>query len=112
MARRQSDMINEVLAHFDFEKVNEVMKAINWTWAGYKGVPSIKDLKESAEERLQNVIDQVLSPNNTEHYEIGWISATGGFKATAWKHKDNTLARIQLEFIVTDWDADDTLIEV
>jgi len=111
MSRKQSDMINEVLAHFDFEKVHNVMKAINWTWAG-EGVPSIKVLKEEAEERLQNAIDQVLSPNNTEHYEVGWISATGGFKATAWKHKDNTLARIQLEFIVTDWDAEDDIIEV
>ena len=111
MSRKQSDMINEVLAHFDFEKVHNVMKAINWTWAG-EGVPSIKVLKEEAENHLNSAVEQALSPNNTEHHEVGWISASGGFKATAWKHKDNTLARIQLEFIVTDWDDEDDIIEV
>ena len=111
MARRHSDMINEVIAHFDFERVNKVMKALNWSWAGTKGVPTISELKESAEQRLQDAIDQVLSPNNTEHHEVGWISSTGGFKSTAWKNEDNTLFRILLEFIVSDWDAEDERVE-
>ena len=43
MARKSYDMINEVLAHFDFEKVHTTMYLLNWTWAG-EGVPNIKKL--------------------------------------------------------------------
>lgn len=104
-------MVNEVLAQFDFERVKEVMDAIKWHWAGSDGVPTIRELKEEAENHLYSAIEQVLSPTNTEHHEIGWHSASGGLKATAWKNEDGTLARIQLEFIVADWDADDTVID-
>jgi len=109
MARKKYDMINEVMAHFDFVQTQLVMMALNWKWAGSKEVPTIRELKEEAENHLNSAIEQALSPNNIdEHHEVGWISASGGFKATAWKNEDNTLARIQLEFIVADWDADDS----
>ena len=107
MARHKYDMINEIIANFEFERVNEAMKALRWFWAGTKGVPTISELKESAQQRLNDAIEQVLSPNNTEHHEVGWMSNSGGLKATAWKKEDGTLSRIQLEFVVTDWDAED-----
>lgn len=110
MARNKYDMVNEVLAHFDFERVREVMGALNWTWAG-RGIPTMRDLKEEAEQLMYGAIKQATDPGNLEHHDIGWISATGGFKAMAWKNEDNTLAKVQLEFIVTDWDADDSLGE-
>lgn len=106
MARKSYDMVNEVLAHFDFERVREVMGALNWTWAG-KGIPTMRDLKEEAERLMYCAIKQATDPGNLEHHDIGWISATGGFKAMAWKKEDGTLARVQLEFIVTEWDAED-----
>jgi hypothetical protein len=105
MARKKHDMINEVLAHFDFEKVQIVMKALNWKWTG-TGIPNIKEIKESAEHHMYAAIEQVLDPNNTEHHDIGWISASGGLKAMAWKNEDGELTKIQLEFIIADWDAE------
>ena len=107
MARKSYDMVNEVLAHFNFEKVHKTMTALNWKWFDKAAVPTIAELKESAEQRLYDAIKQVIDPKNTEHHDIGWISASGGFKAMAWKNEDGTLARIQLEFIVADWDAED-----
>ena len=106
MARKKYDMVNEILAHFDFQAVNQTMKALNWTWATVEGVPTIQQLKESAEERMCNAIDQVLSKKNKESHEVAWISATGGFKAMAWKTKKGKLAKVQLEFIVSEWDAE------
>ncbi len=105
MERKKYDMINEVLAHFDFEKVNQTMIALNWTWYG-KGIPTMQQLKEAAEHHMNSAIEQVLSPNNKEHHDVGWISASGGFKAMAWKTKKGKLKRIQLEFIVSEWDAE------
>jgi len=105
MGRKKEDMVNEVLAHFDFEKVHTVMKALNWTWRD-EGTPDIRKLKESAEYHLYGAIKQVLSPDNKEHHDVAWQSASGGFKAMAWKTKKGKLAKVQLEFIVADWDAD------
>ena len=105
MARKKYDMVNEVLAHFDFEAVNQTMKALNWTWHG-EGIPSIQSLKESAEHHMISAINQALSPNNKEHYEVAWISSSGGFKAMAWKTKKGKLAKVQLEFIVSEWDTE------
>lgn len=106
MARKNYDMVNEVLAHFDFEKVKLTMDVLDWKWA-MTSVPTIKELKESAEERLYEAIKQVTSPDNNQHPDIGWISSSGGLKATAWKNEDKTLALLKLEFVVTEWDAED-----
>ena len=104
MSKKQN-MINDIIANFDFEKVNIVMKTLNWQWAN-EGIPNIKELKESAIERLKNAIEQAISPDNKEHHDIGWISSSGGFKATAWKNKKGKLDKLQLEFIVSDWDTE------
>lgn len=105
MARKSYDMINEVLAWFDFNKVHTAMVALNWTWAG-EGIPDIQDLRETAMERMNNAIEQAVDKNNTEHEDVGWISSSGGLKATAWRNKDYKLAKVQLEFVVAEWDAD------
>jgi len=106
MARKKYDMINEVLANFDFEKVNQTMKALNWTWASILEVPTIQQLKESAMDHMNSAIEQVLSEKNKESHEVAWISDSGGFKASAWKTKKGKLSRVRLEFIVSEWDAD------
>lgn len=106
MARKKSDMVNEVLAHFDFEKVHRTMRFLHWTWAGSDGVPTAAELKEAAEYHMYGAIEQAISPDNKSHTDCAWISASGGFKAMAWRTKKNKLAKVQLEFIVTDWDAD------
>jgi len=106
MARKKYDMINEVLAHFDFDIVHKVMRALNWKWFDTADIPTIAELKESAEQRMECAIKQALDPKNTEHHDIGFMSHSGGFKAMAWKTKKGKLARVQLEFIVTDWDAE------
>ncbi len=106
MARKKDDMINEVLAHFDFETVNQTMKALSWTWATVGGVPSLQQLKENAEHHMNSAIEQVLSEKNKESHKVAWMSASGGFKAMAWKTKKGKLARVQLEFIISSWEAE------
>ena len=102
---KKQNKINEIIANFDFEKVNKTMIALDWKW-GDEGVPNIKELKESAIERLESAIKQVLSPDNKEHHNTAWISSSGGLKATAWKNKKDKLEKLQLEFVLTDWDTE------
>ena len=65
-----TELINEILDEFDFEKVHRTMKALDWTWYGSDGVPSIGDLRRAARELLQELLKH-------NHYCVG----TGGLFA-------------------------------
>jgi hypothetical protein len=100
----QQEMIDGIIDHFDFNTVMAVMDALNWRWSGSKDTPTKQELIDCASQKLHSAITQVLSPDNKEHKDIGWISASGGFQAQAWKTKKNNLAKLKLEFIVSEWE--------
>jgi hypothetical protein len=104
--KSQQEMIDNIIDNFDFNRVMTTMDALHWRWRGSKDTPTKQELIDSALERLHSAIEQVLSPDNKEHKDIGWISASGGFQAQAWKTKKGNLAKLQLEFIVSDWDVE------
>ena len=90
----QQDKIDDIMDNFDFNKVETVMKATNWTWVSTHGVPVEHELRKQARELLKSVSQHYVS-------ELGFRYAisTGGFKAT--KYYDGEL---ELEFIVAKWD--------
>lgn len=79
--------IEEILNNFDFEKVHNIMVALDWKWFGV-GVPSVEDLKKQALELLNEICN----------YDIT-SSSTGGLKAI--KCDDY----LELEFIITSFDS-------
>jgi hypothetical protein len=85
------DMIDEIMEEFKFKKVESVMYHLDWQWAGsnYR-TPNIDELKEAAEERLRDAAESRLGNFIDTHHEVGIISATGGFKATAWCNEAKT----------------------
>lgn len=101
----QKEMIKEIMDNFDFERVHNTMWLLDWRWIGV-GVPSEKELKKNARKHLDRAIEQALSPNNTESIDVGWISASGGLEARAWKTKKNKLSRLTLDFVLTNWESD------
>jgi hypothetical protein len=110
MGRKHHDMVNEIIANFDFERVNSVMTFLDWTWATCKNkVPSIRELKEAGEEHLYTAIEQVMSPNNTHGPDVAWISASGGLHARAWKDDKGQLDKIELQFIIEEWESDNDI---
>ena len=86
--------VNEVMDLFDYERVHKVMEFLDWKWAG-KGVPEIYDLRVESRRLLENVANKVIEG---EKY---YFSATGGFKAEAWKNDDDTLG-LRLNFILEE----------
>jgi hypothetical protein len=101
------DMIDEIMEEFDFARVRKAMVALDWKWGGsdYR-IPNIDELREAAERLLRGAAESRLGGYRDEHHEVGIISATGGFKATAWCNEAKTeIAGLKLEFIVTDWDS-------
>jgi hypothetical protein len=77
--------VDRVIESFNFDKVHKAMVALNWTWRN-EGVPTIKQLKETARKLLKD----------SSENEFGNIM-TGGFKAEY--HKDGEFS---LEFILAE----------
>lgn len=66
------ELIDDVIFNFDFTKVRHVMYALDWTWYDTKdGVPSIRELRKSARERLETALT-----NDTGY------SCSGGLEAS------------------------------
>ena len=87
--------VNEVMDLFDYERVHKVMEFLDWKWVG-KGVPEIYDLRVESRRLLEKVANKVI-----EEGEGYYFSATGGFKAEAWKNDDGSLG-LRLNFILEE----------
>lgn len=99
-------MVNDILEEFDFQKVQLVMHYLNWQWSD-KQVPSISDLKETAERLLRNAADLRLGEYESEHWEVAIMSGTGGFQATAYCDETKTkIIMLDLKFVIAEWDAE------
>ena len=66
------DQIQKIMNNFDFEKVHNIMKFLNWTWFPWDIVPTVDMLKQEAESLLIQI---------SIHPEYKNIS-TGGFEVT------------------------------
>lgn len=99
-------MVEDILEEFDFQKVQLVMDYLNWQWSD-KQVPSISDLKETAERLLRNAADLRLGEYESEHWEVAIMSGTGGFQATAYCDETKTkIIMLDLKFVIAEWDAE------
>jgi hypothetical protein len=87
------EKIDHIMDHFNFNKVEETMKALNWKWALANGVPQQYELRTEARRLLKDAASKNVSESDLRYYV-----STGGFKAT--KYFDGEL---ELEFIVTSW---------
>jgi predicted NUDIX family NTP pyrophosphohydrolase len=101
------DMIDEIMEEFNFAKVQDAMFHLNWKWAGtMKGIPTMDELRERAQELLESAAKSRLGDYIDEHHELGIVCQTGGFKATAWCNEAKTeVTGLKLEFIITDWES-------
>lgn len=93
---KESDLyrINHIMENYDFEKVHNCMKKIDWVWAIVKsadGIPNIEELKKTAKRLLTEAL---IKGKQNKFSRIG----TGGFQAT---YENDVL---ELSFILTEWD--------
>ena len=101
-------MIDEIMDEFNFARVHKAMVALDWKWASSKSyIPSMDDLRETAESLLRGAAESRLGDYKGEHWELGIINGTGGFQATAYCDEDKTkIIALDLSFIVTSWDTE------
>ena len=96
-------MIEGIMDHFNFGRVQHAMGLLDWQWRGE--YVTVAMLKESAESLLRGAIDSRLGEFKNEHHEVGIINATGGLEAKAYCDEDKeNIVRLELKFVLTDWD--------
>lgn len=91
------DKIDTIMDNFDFNRVENAMRATNWTWCSASepdGIPTQSEIRESARRLLKEVSQKTVSKNSFRYY-----ISTGGFRAT--KYYDGEL---ELEFIISSWE--------
>ena len=96
-------MMFDIINNFDFQKVHDVMKYLNWTWYP-KGIPTVDNIIFGAREKIESVIKVcLLEAKPDEEYFV----SSGGLKATAIKNKYGQITFLQLEFVLTSWEIND-----
>jgi len=97
------EMIDGIIKHFNFKRVQEVMDYLDWHWRGEH--VTIEMLKTKAEDLLRGAINSRLDKFRSESDEVGIINATGGLEAEAWCDEDKeNIVRLELKFVLSSWD--------
>lgn len=103
----RDELVQSVLAHFDFDKVQKVMHALNWKWVSSKTsdyIPTISETVLLAKKHLEMAYDELLKSN-----EERFFISSSGFKAIATRYEDGEIV-LELDFVVTEfnWSSQDT----
>ena len=100
---RHQNMMFDIMNHFDYKKVYDVMKHLKWEWYGI-GIPTVDDIRFASRERIESVIKNCLLDAKTDQE---YISSSGGLKATAIKNDYGQITFLELEFVLTSRELND-----
>ena len=89
------DLVDDILERFDFENVENYMKAVNWTWQNRKTTPSIKNLKSCVLSLIGGMFEDDEFKYNPS------TSSTGGFSVSIFL-VNNKPYKIVVEFQMKD----------
>ena len=92
------DPVDVIMQEFPFDRVETVMKALNWHWVRSKGVPDIVTIRNEARRLLEEVSERL---NVHKDYQIG----CGGFEVTGEVVEGHKL--LTLKFVVEEYCFDD-----
>ncbi len=100
MKKDREQLIDEIVECFDWERVQDTMQKLDWTWASSEGeTPSIGKLISTASRLLRDAYDGAEKEQETH------LSGTGGFEAVCHVDKHG-MYRLVLRFVLTSWDVD------
>ena len=103
----RDELVQSVLAYFDFDKVQRVMQLMDWkricSNSTYR-VPTVSENVLLAKTYLEMAYDGLVN-SRTDRYYCG----SGGFKAIATRYEDGEIV-LELDFVVTEfnWSSQDT----
>lgn len=96
----RQEQIDEVMDHFDFEKVHKVMTALEWTYWDTDGVPELFRLRRTARKLLNYAMDDA---EKTELVSVWYSTGTGGFNVSSRKVETGAI-RLKMNFEISSWE--------
>lgn len=99
----RSKAINDIVEHFNWDRVHKAMVALDWRWASENvddyGVPTLGALFKCAIDLLHRAYD------GAEMHREDYIVATGGFRAQAYVDSDTKeIIELKLAFELCSWE--------
>lgn len=90
--------IDDILDHFNFDKVHKAMQALDWKWVAEDGfaIPEVYQLRKEAR-RLMEMVSDNLAKGNDEYY-VG----TGGFVAKGRRFPGDPKKYLTLYFYIDE----------
>jgi len=81
----------DAFSRFDFKKVRQVMRLLEWTWAGSDEIPTEPDMEET----VRHLFDEASNSLSKENSSSAW--STGGFKVEVFNS-----GNVNIEFVAED----------
>ena len=98
MNSQLTQLVEQVLSNFDFDRVKKVMDFLKWEWASQDGefkIPNTYELIKFAKKELWNILER--SYKTKENLQ----TTCGGFRVEIeWYNNECYLS---LSFILTEW---------
>lgn len=82
-----SNLLQELLNGFDFERVHKCMEVLDWSWTGVNGIPEEEDMILVVKNLYESIEKRILEGKYC-------YCATGGFKLTFNPDEDNELSLV------------------
>ena len=83
--RQMMETIDEVISHFDFEKIADVMDYLSWEWFfkedGSNRVPNKKEVEARAREHLYDLVEHAEEAEKENNFTNRYYIDGGGFYA-------------------------------
>lgn len=93
---QQADFI---MKSFDFEKVAQVMRKLDWHWASVTGIPTVNDIKRAARRMLDEIVEDIKDNPDAERSVHG--RETCGFRAEIIH---GSLLRLTFQITSMEWE--------
>lgn len=96
-AQDANEWVNKVMDDFDYEKVQKVMKFLDWTWFTSDETPTIGELRATSRKRLEKAFAA-----SVKHKTI-FSNSSGGFTAkSVWDKRYNKVVELSLSFVLEE----------
>ena len=99
----RSEAINDIVEHFNWDRVHKAMVALDWRWASEDvddyGVPTLGAIFKCAIDLLHRAYD------GAEIHREDYMAGTGGFRAQAYVDSDTKeIIELKLAFELCSWE--------
>lgn len=102
LSNKQHAVINDIMDNFEFDKVLNHMKHVNWKWVSKNdtySMPEIADLRSKLRSLIVHAFNNINKIKESEpDYKGVSFTSTGGF--SVYVHADDSC---EVYFSVTDW---------